>query len=196
MRRFILGSLILHVAIVLVGGFLLCPWAEQACPRASHAVIDVDVIRIGKRPASGSARLLPRSEKLSAIQKSETKQIPELATDAENSPPSNVVRISKEEGGSGLDLTIEDYMHWVVQHNKAPIYPRLAQLRGEEGRAILEISVAREGGRLQDVKVVQSSGSDLLDEVSLAAVKDWRFAKFEAQEASIRFRVPFRFALK
>jgi periplasmic protein TonB len=58
--------------------------------------------------------------------------------------------------------------------NQPPEYPAAAQQRGFEGRVLLRVDVSAAGTPL-DVKVVSSSGHDILDEAALRAVRTWRF---------------------
>jgi protein TonB len=50
-------------------------------------------------------------------------------------------------------------------------YPRMARRLGEEGRVVVAFTVEADG-RLAEVRVVESSGSELLDEAALQAVRD------------------------
>jgi periplasmic protein TonB len=58
--------------------------------------------------------------------------------------------------------------------NQPPEYPAAAQQRGFAGRVLLRVDVSVAGTPL-DVKVVSSSGHDILDEAALRAVRAWRF---------------------
>jgi len=55
------------------------------------------------------------------------------------------------------------------------IYPAKASARKEEGTTIIRFSLA-ETGELVDTTIIRSSGSPLLDEATLRAVKTQRFA--------------------
>lgn len=58
--------------------------------------------------------------------------------------------------------------------NPKPAYPWRARLRGEQGTVRLLVRVS-ERGHTSDVRVSRSSGSELLDEAALTAVRRWIF---------------------
>ena len=58
--------------------------------------------------------------------------------------------------------------------NPWPDYPRLARRRGQEGEALLAVTVLADGA-LAAVELRTSSGYALLDEAALEAVRRWRF---------------------
>lgn len=58
--------------------------------------------------------------------------------------------------------------------NKPPPYPMLARRMGEEGEVLLDVHVGRDG-RVTEVRLRQSSGSDLLDGTAIDTVRQWRF---------------------
>lgn len=53
-------------------------------------------------------------------------------------------------------------------------YPRAARRAGLEGRVGLRLRVGADG-RVQDVRVIESSGHDMLDEAAVKAAWFWRF---------------------
>ena len=80
-------------------------------------------------------------------------------------------------------------------NNPRPEYPRLARRYGEEGTVILRVLVTREGLPAR-VETDKSSGSTLLDDAALRAVKGWRFAPsrkgLEPIEEWVRVPIVFR----
>ena len=73
-----------------------------------------------------------------------------------------------EEGdGPGDGAAVEVY-------NPPPQYPPSARRRGIEGEVLVEISIG-EDGSCAGARIVESSGSDALDDASLAAVRTWTF---------------------
>ncbi len=60
-------------------------------------------------------------------------------------------------------------------NNPWPEYPRLARRRGQEGEALLAVTVLTDGAPAT-VELRTSSGYSLLDEAALEAVRRWRFA--------------------
>lgn len=80
--------------------------------------------------------------------------------------------------------------------NPLPSYPLAARRRGIEGAVALKVAVDAEG-RPQAVAVVASSGSDMLDEAALNAVRRWRFtpARRGGVAVAADIIVPIRFQL-
>ena len=80
--------------------------------------------------------------------------------------------------------------------NPAPIYPSLAKRRGEEGRVLLRVQVSAEG-RADRVEVSKTSGSPILDEAAIEAVRRWRFvpARRGSDAIAAPVLVPIAFAL-
>ncbi len=58
--------------------------------------------------------------------------------------------------------------------NPPPLYPEIARRRGYQGRTNLKVEVLK-SGRVGRIKMVTSSGFDVLDKAALEAVKGWRF---------------------
>jgi protein TonB len=79
--------------------------------------------------------------------------------------------------------------------NPAPRYPSAARRRGIQGIVTLAVRVAASGLPVA-VEVAASSGSTLLDEAALEAVRRWRFQPATAAgrpvEASLAVPVEFR----
>ncbi len=78
--------------------------------------------------------------------------------------------------------------------NRPPSYPLLARRRGWEGVVVLESRVAPDGTCL-GVRVVISSGHDVLDLAALRAVREWRFVPAVRDglpvETTVRLKVVF-----
>ncbi len=60
-------------------------------------------------------------------------------------------------------------------NNPAPQYPKLALRMGIHGRVVLRVRVLA-SGHVGEVEIKQSSGTELLDEAALTAVRGWTFA--------------------
>jgi len=82
-------------------------------------------------------------------------------------------------------------------NNPAPAYPPVARRLGEEGRVLLRVQVTADGAAAS-VELHKSSGSNLLDQAALAAVKKWRFipAKRGEQTVSASVIVPVSFSIE
>lgn len=81
--------------------------------------------------------------------------------------------------------------------NPAPRYPPLARRMRQEGKVVLRVLVDAGGGASR-IEVRDSSGSDVLDEAALDAVKRWRFlpARRGAQPVAAWVFVPVTFTLQ
>lgn len=81
--------------------------------------------------------------------------------------------------------------------NPAPRYPPLARRMGEQGKVVLGVLVSA-GGDPAKVEVRTSSGSEVLDEAALDAVKHWRFvpARKGGQPVEAWVLVPITFTLQ
>ena len=81
-------------------------------------------------------------------------------------------------------------------NNPAPLYPKVARDRGIEGKILLEVVVKEDGSAL-NVKLISSSGSSLLDESALEAVKNWQFipAKKYGKFVQAKVIVPIEFKI-
>ena len=81
-------------------------------------------------------------------------------------------------------------------NNPAPLYPKTARDRGIEGKILLEVVVKEDGSAL-NVKLLSSSGSSLLDESALEAVKNWQFipAKKFGKFVQAKVIVPIEFKI-
>lgn len=80
--------------------------------------------------------------------------------------------------------------------NPAPVYPRLAQERGEEGTVVVDVEVLA-SGRSGAVSVARSSGSMLLDEAARKAVRQWQFrpAHRQGRAVAVTVEIPITFRL-
>lgn len=81
--------------------------------------------------------------------------------------------------------------------NPRPEYPRLARRRGYQGSVILEVLVGLTG-RVNDIRVLMSSGYEILDHAAVASVRGWLFEPGMRGDEKVEMwvRVPIRFELK
>lgn len=81
-------------------------------------------------------------------------------------------------------------------NNPRPAYPMIARRMGYHGKVVLEVEVLAEG-KAGEVKLLQSSGFELLDSSAMQTVKTWRFipARRFGQAVTQRFLVPIKFSL-
>ncbi|HET8726351.1 MAG TPA: energy transducer TonB [Alphaproteobacteria bacterium] len=80
--------------------------------------------------------------------------------------------------------------------NPYPEYPPAALRRDIEGRVLLEVTVSQSGSPLE-VAIVASSGTSLLDDAALEAVRRWRFIPARQGDRPVAgtLRVPIVFRL-
>lgn len=81
--------------------------------------------------------------------------------------------------------------------NPRPEYPRVARRRRYQGTTLLEVLVGTTG-KANDIRVLKSSGFDILDRAAVTAVKSWLFepGMREGERVEMWVRVPIRFQLK
>jgi len=82
-------------------------------------------------------------------------------------------------------------------NNPPPVYPLSARRRGIEGRVLVRAEVQADGS-CSRVELKTTSGSDLLDQAALEAVKKWRFvpARKGNQAVTAWVEVPISFKLE
>ncbi|MBN2032899.1 MAG: energy transducer TonB [Deltaproteobacteria bacterium] len=81
--------------------------------------------------------------------------------------------------------------------NPPPEYPPAARRRGYEGTVMLDVFVDAEG-RVQEIRLIKSSGYAILDRAAIRAVKGWLFepAREGEGEVAMWVKVPLTFRLK
>ena len=79
---------------------------------------------------------------------------------------------------------------------RQPKYPRIAQKRGIEGTAMIEVWLDENGKQVKQV-LVSSSGATILDKSALKAIKKWKFSPHTVGGKSVahRVKIPVRFKL-
>lgn len=85
----------------------------------------------------------------------------------------------------------------VYRKNPSPKYPGIARRRGYEGTVVMEVLVNREG-KVEDLRIFQSSGHPVLDRAAMKSVKDWLFESGRRgdKEVEMWVKIPVRFKLK
>ena len=80
-------------------------------------------------------------------------------------------------------------------YSPPPLYPREAEVRGQEGTVRLWVRITK-AGRVASVRIATSSGHGILDAAALRAVRNWRFEPArkggEPVEVTRRYYVRFR----
>lgn len=77
-----------------------------------------------------------------------------------------------------------------------PVYPENSRLAGEEGKLLVEVTVGV-SGRVEEARVLVSSGYIALDEAGLSAARKWTFTRtiYEGKPARTQLNIPFKFQL-
>ncbi len=85
----------------------------------------------------------------------------------------------------------------LYDRNPPPQYPQQARKRGFQGTVILKVLVGKDG-RVADLRVQESSGHDILDQIALEAVRGWAFMPGRRGDEPVEMwvRVPILFELK
>ena len=83
-----------------------------------------------------------------------------------------------------------------TKDNPHPKYPILARKRGWQGRAVLEVSVDK-FGNVSDLSVFKSTGHEILDNVSIDTLKEWKFkpATNNGLPVGDKLKIPIKFIL-
>ena len=81
--------------------------------------------------------------------------------------------------------------------NPSPEYPAIARRRGYEGTVLVEVLVSRDG-RVEDLRLSQSSGYPILDQAAMTSIKGWLFepATVNREKVDMWVKVPVLFHLK
>jgi protein TonB len=102
---------------------------------------------------------------------------------------------------TGPDIEIVPYYKVEVKpqpvFNPVPKYPELAKQAGIEGTTVVKMLVDIDGS-VRDVKILKSSGNQMLDQSALAAAKQSKFTPAKQRDKFVRVWVsrPFRFKLQ
>lgn len=127
-----------------------------------------------------------KSEKEQAENKSEQKSFAGKQTSGRVDPNALATRAAES----------EPVFDAAYLNNPAPYYPSTAKRKGIQGKVLLAVVVKTDGTPLS-VAISRSSGSAILDESALDAVKQWRFipAKRSGQLVQANVIVPVEFKI-
>ncbi len=83
------------------------------------------------------------------------------------------------------------------ENNPHPSYPLLARKKGWEGRVIIQANIDKKGN-VKFIKVSESSGFKILDDVSVKTLKTWKFkpAMLGSKFVDDTVYIPVKFVLK
>ena len=84
-----------------------------------------------------------------------------------------------------------------LENNPHPSYPLLARKKGWEGRVIIQANIDKKGN-VKFIKVSESSGFKVLDDVSVKTLKTWKFkpAMLGSKFVDDTVYIPVKFVLK
>ncbi len=191
-------------AIALHGG--LASWAMMP---SGPVVLQQQVIQISMVAPSSIAQMQEKSEidvKLSTPPKPDglikVKPKTEKQKKQKNDADKNTASTPPTSGPQAIDATAkvaarsEPVFNAAYLQNPAPAYPPGARRKNVQGKVLLEVSVSPQG-TAREVVVSNSSGSNLLDEAALVAVRQWKFipAKRGGEIVEAKVIVPIDFKL-
>ncbi len=83
------------------------------------------------------------------------------------------------------------------KNNPKPVYPAQARAQELEGQVLVEALVGADG-RVEEVKLIKSSGHSILDEAALRTARQWTFSPAEqrGQAVKVPVTIPFNFTLR
>jgi len=131
----------------------------------------------------------PHPHEHAATERRPTIAPPEVATPSNTA--TNAPSAAADATSTGHDETLP-----VLQFNPPPHYPAEASRLRIEGTTVLRLGV-RADGRVEFVVVAETSGSRLLDDAAVEAVRQWRFTpgSVRGDAAPFVLRLPVTFRL-
>lgn len=169
--------------------------APPALPRSQAPVVPK---RRSIQPAPKVAAAQPVQRPQPAPARRQAPEAPAVA-DLPTDPPSGPVASSNLSTAPSTPSEAAEVQASVPLYdlNPPPAYPAAARRRGLEGIVLLEVLVDP-AGRPAEVRVVQSSGHELLDHSALKSVGKWRFrpATRAGRPQQMWVQVPVRFRLQ
>ena len=196
-KRVLSFVLIIHVLVFLLALFGLPDFKIAKRPDIT--------IEIGAAPPASSGAVNQSKPTPVPVQKEVPKEKPPpLSKDKDaSSIPIPVPQASSSpatpssSGGIAAAPTVDaDYKAAYLQNPKPP-YPPLAFRLRLEGKVTLLAEVNADG-RAGQVKILESSGHELLDQSALSTVKQWKFtpARKDGVIVTQAVRIPITFSLK
>jgi len=163
-------------------------------------------IEIGAAPPASSGPVSQTKPTPAPVQKeapkektpppSKDKDAPAIPVPAQ-APQSSVQAVAPSSGGVASAPTEDaDYKAAYLQNPKPP-YPPLAFRARIEGKVVL-IAEVEPDGRAGQVRILESSGNEMLDQSALTTVRQWKFtpARKDGVIITQAVRIPITFSLK
>lgn len=172
--------------------------------KSSFGPAPADLIQISlssgpAQPKLPNARILPpiRKSKAMAPQKNSEPRSEATQGGSENENENSNSEGASATEGLGAGSLFNQYLASLTSLiNQSKKYPKVALLRGIEGRVLVSLLIG-ENGQIRDVRLQQSSGFSILDEEALRSIKALRqVPPLVGGEAELRVEVPIRFELR
>jgi protein TonB len=155
-------------------------------PMSSHVEFDVE-----RAPTSVEIVLVAPPTISTHVEVPELPAQPEpRSTDIEPQEPMPRTVVTPEQKGA-LTEVLPNYLR-----NPSPVYPTLARERGEEGTVLLDVEVLS-SGVCGTIRILRSSGHDILDEAARRGIATWRFqpARRAGVPITVWVEIPVTFRL-
>ena len=168
-------SILLHVVLIVVISMIMRSPVEKA-PIKKIIFMNFDSISPNLGRAGGT---VVKDKQVAQV---DSKIVVKNNTAIASSPASESTATGNGESvgaGNGSGAVGSGVFESSVINYSEPLYPRIAIKRGIEGNLRLKIKVGPEGIPIE-TSILKSSGSDLLDNAAIEAVKRWVFKKNES----------------
>jgi len=76
--------------------------------------------------------------------------------------------------GAEPDVTVPSWVRHLMLSQPRPEYPIKARTKHITGRGVFDVIVRTDSGAVTQVKILQSTGSKLLDDAAVKALSSWR----------------------
>ncbi len=167
-------SLGAHAAV-----FMGVPMASRVAFDVERAPTSVEIVLVAPKTATTSVEApVPPPQR----------EAP--STKAESQEPNPHTIVTPEQKGA-LTEVLPNYLR-----NPAPVYPTLSRERSEEGTVLLDVEVLASGA-CGHIRILRSSGHDLLDEAARQGISRWRFksARRAGVPMTVWVEIPVTFRL-
>lgn len=217
MKRYLAATLIAVIFHIL----LFCSNIEFTAPN-EHSALEIsraecfDIVENGektnitaKTPKTLTEKNLPSDDIATAIESQTVenknselspKSLPTAQVSNQNQKSENEDNEDKKRSTAVINKTaLSEAVDIPPRRRYAPMptYPLNARRKGLEGTTTFDIEVSADG-RVQQVRLISSSGSEILDEAALKAIKQWRYypALLDNRPVSCKIKVPIAFRLE
>jgi protein TonB len=181
--------------LIVHGALFHVLWNQRVLPHPEQLVtLFAEVISLPEPQAQPEVKPEPVPVNLQPIQKPEPKpKVKQLVTKASEAPrpqpvvvpdpepetveekslPAPVAEAPTKPQMPAGPVTLSSELSVSCPSLTAPVYPAISRRMGEEGKLVLRVELD-EAGRIDDARVIDSSGYDRLDKAALEAVRSWR----------------------